>query len=52
MANTFEYFTRLKGFHVYSNMVNWKPLIVNMACNRVLTPPVKVAHQKLVTPQS
>ena len=27
MANTFEYFTGLRGFHVYFNMVNWKPNI-------------------------
>ena len=27
MANTFEYFTGLKGFYVYSNTVNCKPHI-------------------------
>ena len=27
IANTFEYFTGLKGFHVYSNTVNYKPHI-------------------------
>ena len=27
MANTFEYFTGLRGFHVYSSTVNWKPHI-------------------------
>ena len=27
MAKAFEYFTRLRAFHVYSNTVNWKPRI-------------------------
>lgn len=27
MADIFEYFTGLRGFHVYSNTVNWKPHI-------------------------
>ena len=27
MAKTFEYFTGLRGFHVCSNTVNWKPHI-------------------------
>ena len=27
MANTFDYFTGLTGFHVYSNTVIWKPRI-------------------------
>ena len=25
MANHFEIFAGLRGFHVYSNTVNWKP---------------------------
>ena len=27
MANIFAYFTGLRGFHVYSNTMNWKPHI-------------------------
>ena len=27
MTNIFEYFTGLRGFHVYSNTMNWKPHI-------------------------
>ena len=27
MASTFENFTALRGFHIYSNTVNWKPSI-------------------------
>ena len=27
MANNFEFYTGLRGYHVYSNTVGWKPYV-------------------------